>query len=117
MGAMKTQAAAGTATVQDRIGLGSAAGLTTRQAMGVLDEDATASSEIDLAISYDSISSYPSTTGTEQARQDMDIFGYNNFTVTNEIDAGGPENEWMGYLAFGSTKLPMQGTIGHPFII
>jgi hypothetical protein len=117
MGAMKTQAAAGTATAQDRIGLGSAAGLTTRQAMGVLDEDATASSEIDLAISYDSISSYPSTTGTEQARQDMDIFGYNNFQVINEIDAGGPENEWMGYLAFGATKLPMQGTIGHPFII
>jgi hypothetical protein len=117
MGSMKTQAAAGTATAQDRIGLGSAAGLTTRQAMGVLDEDGTATSEIDLAISYDSISSYPSTTGTEQARQDMDIFGYNNFQVINEIDAGGPENEWMGYLAFGATKLPMQGTIGHPFII
>jgi hypothetical protein len=117
MGSMKTQSAAGTATVQDRIGLGSAAGLTTRQAMGVLDEDGTATSEIDLAISYDSISSYPSTTGTEQARQDMDIFGYNNFQVINEIDAGGPENEWMGYLAFGATKLPMQGTIGHPFII
>ena len=117
MGAMKTQAAAGTATVQDRIGLGSAAGLTTRQAMGVLDENGTATSEIDLAISYDSISSYPSTTGTEQARQDMDIFGYNNFQVVVEINNGGPENEWMGYLAFGATKLPMQGTIGHPFII
>ena len=117
MGSMKTQSAAGVATTQDRIGLGSAAGLTTRQSMGVLDEDGTASSEIDLAISYDSISSYPSTTGTEQARQDMDVFGYNNFQVIVEIDAGGPENEWMGYLAFGATKLPMQGTIGHPFII
>jgi hypothetical protein len=117
MGSMKTQSAAGTATVQDRIGLGSAAGLTTRQAMGVLDEDNLATSEIDLAISYDSISSYPSATGTEQARQDMDIFGYNNFQVIVEIDSGGPENEWMGYLAFGATKLPMQGTIGHPFII
>lgn len=117
MGSMKTQSAAGTATAQDRIGLGSVASLTTRQAMGVLDEDATASSEIDLAISYDSISSYPSTTGTEQARQDIDIFGYNNFQVIVEIDVGGPENEWMGYLAFGNTKLPRQGTIGHPFII
>jgi hypothetical protein len=117
MGAMKTQAAAGTATAQDRIGLGSASGLLERKAMGVLDEDGTATSEIDLALSYDSISSYPSTTGTEQARQDMDIFGYNNFQVIVEINAGGPENEWMGYLAFGSTKLPMQGTIGHPFII
>jgi hypothetical protein len=117
MGAMKTQAAAGTATVQDRIGLGSASGLLERKAMGVLDEDGTATSEIDLAISYDSISSYPSTTGTEQARQDLDAFGYNNFTAIVEIDAGGPENEWMGYLAFGATKLPMQGTIGHPFVI
>lgn len=117
MGSMKTQSAAGTATTQDRIGLGSASGLLERKAMGVLDEDATASSEIDLAISYDSISSYPSTTGTEQARQDLSAFGYNTFTVTVEIDSGGPENEWMGYLAFGATKLPMQGTIGHPFVI
>ncbi len=117
MGSMKTQSAAGTATVQDRIGLGSASGLLERKAMGVLDENGTASSEIDLAISYDSISSYPSATGTEQARQDLSVFGYNNFTLTVEIDSGGPENEWMGYLAFGATKLPMQGTIGHPFII
>jgi hypothetical protein len=85
--------------------------------MGVLDENATASSEIDLAISYDSISSYPSTGGGEQARQDLSVFGYNNFTLTVEIDSGGPDNEWMGYVSFGSTKLPMQGTIGHPFII
>lgn len=117
MGARKTQAAAGTATAQDSIGLGSASGLLERKAMGVLDENGTASSEIDLAISYDSISSYPSATGTEQARQDLSVFGYNNFTVTNEIDVGGPENEWMGYVAFGSTKLPMQGTVGHPFVI
>jgi hypothetical protein len=117
MGSMKTQSAAGTSTVQDRIGLGSASGLLQRKAMGVLDENATASSEIDLAISHDSISSYPSATGTEQARQDLSVFGYNNFTLTVQIDAGGPENEWMGYLAFGATKLPMQGTIGHPFVI
>jgi hypothetical protein len=117
MGSMKTQSAAGTSTVQDRIGLGSASGLLQRKAMGVLDENATASSEIDLAISHDSISSYPSATGTEQARQDLSVFGYNNFTVTNQINSGGPENEWMGYLAFGATKLPMQGTIGHPFVI
>jgi hypothetical protein len=117
MGSMKTQSAAGTSTTQDRIGLGSASGLLERKAMGVLDENGTASSEIDLAISYDSISSYPSATGTEQARQDLSVFGYNNFTLTVEIDSGGPENEWMGYLAFGATKLPMQGTIGHPFVI
>lgn len=117
MGSMKTQSAAGTATAQDRIGLGSASGLLDRKSMGVLDEDATAQADIDLAISYDSIFSYPSTTGTEQARHDLSVWGYNNFTTIVEIDAGGPENEWHGYLAFGSTKLPMQGTIGHPFII
>jgi hypothetical protein len=117
MGSMKTQSAAGTATAQDRIGLGSASGLLDRKSMGVLDEDATAQADIDLAISYDSIFSYPSTTGTEQARHDLSVWGYNNFTTIVEIDAGGPENEWHGYLAFGSTKLPRQGTIGHPFII
>jgi hypothetical protein len=117
MGSMKTQSAAGTATAQDRIGLGSASGLLDRKSMGVLDEDATAQTDIDLAISYDSIFSYPSTTGTEQARHDLSVWGYNNFTTTVEIDAGGPENEWHGYLAFGDTKLPRQGTIGHPFII
>jgi hypothetical protein len=117
MGSMKTQAAAGTATAQDRIGLGSASGLLERKAMGGLDENGTASSEIDLAISYDSIFSYPSATGTEQARHDLSVWGYNNFTTIVEIDEGGPDAEWHGYLAFGSTKLPMQGTIGHPFII
>lgn len=117
MGSMKVTSTAGTATTQDRIGLGSAASLTTRQSMGILDVDAAATSNITTRISYDSISSYPSTTGTEQARQDMSVFGYNNFTVINQIDVGGPENEWMGYLAFGDTKLPREGTIGHPFII
>jgi hypothetical protein len=117
MGAMKTQAAAGTATVQDRIGLGSASGLLERKAMGVLDVNNIATSNVTTRVSYDSISSYPSTTGGEQARQDLSVFGYNNFTLTVEIDEGGPDNEWMGYLAFGATKLPMQGTIGHPFVI
>ena len=117
MGSMKVTSTAGTATTQDRIGLGSAASLTTRQSMGILDVDAAATSNITTRISYDSISSYPSTTGGEQARQDMSVFGYDNFTVIVQIDAGGPENEWMGYLAFGDTKLPRQGTIGHPFII
>jgi hypothetical protein len=117
MGAMKTQAAAGTATVQDRIGLGSASGLLARKSMGVLDVNNIATSNVTTRVSYDSISSYPSTTGGEQARQDLDAFGYNNFTAIVEIDEGGPDNEWMGYLAFGATKLPMQGTIGHPFVI
>lgn len=117
MGARKTQAAAGTSTVQDSIALGSASGLLDRKSMGVLDENATASSEIDLYISYDSILSFPSATGTEQARHDLSVWGYDNFTVIVEIDSGGPENEWHGYLAFGDTKLPRQGSIGHPFII
>ena len=117
MGALKTQAGAGTATVQDRIGLGSASGLLARKAMGVLDENGTASSEINLAISYDSILSFPSAAGAEQARLDLTVFGYNNFTIETEIEDGGPEQQWQGYLAFGSTKLPMQGTIGHPFVI
>jgi hypothetical protein len=117
MGSMKTQSAAGTSTVQDRIGLGSASGLLARKSMGVLDVNNLATSNITTRVSYDSISSYPSTTGGEQARQDLSVFGYNNFTLTVEIDEGGPDNEWMGYLAFGATKLPMQGTIGHPFVI
>ena len=117
MGARKTQAGAGTASTTDSIGLGSASGLLARKSMGIQDQNGAATSNISTRISYDSISSYPTTTGTEQARQDLSVFGYNNFTAIVEIDEGGPENEWMGYLAFGATKLPMQGTIGHPFII
>lgn len=117
MGSMKVQSTAGTSTTEDRIGLGSASGLLDRKSMSVLDENNVATSEIDLFISYDSILSFPSNTGTEQARHDLDIFGYNNFQVIVEINAGGPENEWHGYLACGSTKLPRQGTIGHPFVI
>lgn len=117
MGSMKTQSGAGTSTVQDRIGLGSASGLLERKSMGILDQDAAATSNIGTRISYDSILSFPSTTGGEQARHDLTVFGYNDFTVETQIEDGGPASQWQGYLAFGSTKLPMQGTVGHPFII
>jgi hypothetical protein len=99
------------------MGFGTATGTASRQTMAVLDEDATASSEIDTAIEYDSLLIFPSTAGGFQARFDLSVWGPNNFTTIVEIDAGGPENEWQGYLSFGDIKRPRQMSIGHPFIV
>jgi hypothetical protein len=106
MGARKTQSTAGTSSVQDSIGFGTAMGTAQRQSMSILDENATATSEIDAAIEYNSLLVFPSATGGFQARYNVNAWGQNNFTTVVSIDAGGPENEWQGYLSFGNLPGP-----------
>ncbi len=115
MGALRTQSAAGTSTTPDRMALGTGTGTATRQSMSVFDENGTATSEIDTTIRYDCLLTFPSAAGGFQAEFDLSAWGPNNFTVRVEIDSGGPENEWQGYLSFGDIKLPRPVTIGHPF--
>lgn len=117
IGARKTQSAAGTASTQDSIGFGTASGLTSRQTMAVLDEDATASSEIDVAIEYNSLLVFPSAAGGFQARHNLNAWVPDGFTTIVEIDAGGPENEWHGYLSFGDIKLPRPIPVEGAFIV
>jgi hypothetical protein len=117
MGARKTQSTAGTSSTQDSMGFGTATGTAARQTMAVLDENATASSEIDLAIEYNSLLVFPSATGGFQARYNVNAWGPNNFTTVVSIDAGGPENEWQGYLSFGDIKRPRPIPFEGAFIV
>ena len=117
MGAMKTQSAAGTSSTQDRMGFGTATGTASRQTMSVLDEEATLTSEIDTVIEYNNLLAFPSTAGGVQARFDLNAWGFNNFTTVVEIDAGGPENEWQGYLSFGDIKRPRPVPAQGAFIV
>lgn len=121
IGAMKTQSTVATSTVQDRIGFGTALvdstvrTTFTRNSAGVLDEDATANSEIDTSINYAQSLVFPSNAGALQSAYDMSSMGVNNFTVIVDT-AGGVANEWQGYLAFGDERKPRTISIGHPFI-
>jgi hypothetical protein len=117
MGARKTQSTAGTSSTQDSMGFGTATGTAARQTMAVLDENATASSEIDLAIEYNSLLVFPSATGGFQARYNVNAWGPNNFTTVVSIDEGGPENEWQGYLSFGDIKRPRPVPVEGAFIV
>jgi hypothetical protein len=114
IGAMKPISTANTATAQDRIGFGSGLSTTSRNSAAVLDEDATADSEIDLSINYTQVLVYPSVTGTLQTAYDINRIGANEIQLITDT-AGGVANEWIGYLAFGDKKVTA-GTIGHPFI-
>lgn len=122
IGAMKTQSTINTATLQDRIGFGTALvdpstrTVFTRNSAGILDEDATANSEIDTSINYAQSLVFPSNAGALQSAYDMSSMGVNSFTVIVDT-AGGVANEWQGYLVFGDQKRPRTVSIGHPFII
>jgi len=101
IGRMAAQDAAGTATAQDRIGLGSGSSTTSRRSMGVLDEDGTAACEIDTIIEYDQVLAFPSVTGTQQAAYDISQMNADGFQIIVDT-AGGVASEWQGYLTFGN---------------
>lgn len=114
IGAMKTISTVATSTAEDRIGFGSGLSTGSRNSAGVLDENGTANSEIDLSIYYDEVLVYPSVTGTLQTAYDISNLKANSLTLITTT-AGGVANEWIGYLVFGDRK-PRTVSIGHPFI-
>jgi hypothetical protein len=114
IGAMKAVSTAATSTVNDRIAFGSGLSTTSRNSAGVLDEDATANTEIDLSIYYDKVLVYPSINGTLQTAYDINSLGANSVQLITTT-AGGVASEWIGYLVFGDRK-PRTVSIGHPFI-
>lgn len=100
VGRMTTESSAGTSTAQDRIGLGSGSSTSSRRSMGIWDEDATANTEIDLVIEYDSVLCYPSNAGALVASYDINAMNSDGFQIIVDL-AGGVASEWQGYLAFG----------------
>lgn len=115
IGTMRAISTAGTATINDRIGFGSGLSTTSRNSAAILDEDATAVSEIDLSIYYDQVLVYPSVAGALQTAYDISSLSVNSLTLITDT-AGGVANEWIGYLIFGSKRYPQTVSIGHPFI-
>lgn len=102
MGRMTAVQAVDVTTVNDRIGWGSGTSSSNMHAMGGLDEDATANSEIDQSIRYSSILSFPTTAGQLLSVYVIDAMNADGFRMKVGSPAGGVVSEWQGYLAFGS---------------
>jgi len=102
-GRMTVEQASDATTGNNRLGIGCGSSTSSRQSMGVLDEDGTASStcEIDTTIQYDQALSFPSTTGTLQSAYDINAINSDGFQIIVDV-AGGVSSEWQGYLTFGS---------------
>lgn len=102
IGLMATESA-GSAGTNDRMSLGGGTSTTNRHAWGLLDENATASSvvEINTVLEYDSVLAFPSDAGALLASYDISAMNSDGFTIIVDT-AGGVASEWQGYLAFAS---------------
>lgn len=107
IGRMTAQDASDVATANDRIGMGCGSSTSSRRSMGILDEDATASSacEINTTLQYDQVLCFPSTAGALQSAYDIDLMDADSFRIIVDT-AGGVASEWQGYLTFGDAPLP-----------
>ena len=111
------QSGAAASATNDLISMGTASSTTSRNSGGGLDENATADSEIDLILQYDSVLSVPSAAGAVQAEYDINSFSINNIQLITDV-AGGVAATYLGYLAFGTKiRSPRPISIGQPFII
>ena len=116
IGRMTAQSAAGTSTVQDRIGFGSGRSTTSRNSAGILDNNNADPTAIGTIVQYNSVLSFPTAAGAVQATYDINAFNLNQFQIIVDT-AGGVANEFHGYLTFGDTRYPRIQSVGHPFII
>lgn len=101
IGRGSVQNTADTVLGQKRMGLGSASSTTSRQSMGLLAVDASADSDINLALEYDSALCFPSATGTLESAYDLDALTSDGFRIIVDV-AGGVASQWQGYLAFAA---------------
>lgn len=116
IGRMTTKNTVATATANDRIGMGSGSSTSSRRSMGILDEDATASSacEINTTIQYDQVLCFPSTAGALQSAYDINAMNSDGFQIIVDT-AGGVASEWQGYLTFGDAPPPSAGKPYHHY--
>ena len=100
LGRMSVQQAAGVADAQDRIGIGCAVHASSRFSVGVLDEDAVATGDINTVVQFDQALAFPSASGTLLSAYDISAINADGFTTVVDV-AGGVASEWHGFLAFG----------------
>jgi hypothetical protein len=106
----------GNTFAQDIMAWGTAKSTTSRNSVGCFDENGTANVEINLTVAYDSLLELPSGTGTSSVTIDVNNFRLNDIQFIVDV-AGGSSVAFIGYLTFGSTRIPRTTSIGHPFII
>jgi len=94
--------AAGTATVQDRVALGSVSSIYDRRSMSTWDEDTTTAQQIDVGIEYDQALSLVSAAGAANIALDIANMGLDGFTLIVDAAGTGVASTWYGYLAFGA---------------
>lgn len=101
IGRMTAEQSGTTSTANDRLSMGTATSTSSRRAMGCLNEDATASSnvEVDLCVEYDAVLAYPGTGGAIATTHDLNSLTSDGFQLIVDT-AGGVASEWIGYLAF-----------------
>jgi len=107
------ESTAGTSSTNDRMLFGSGSSTSSRRAMGILDENATASSacEIDTCIEYDAVMASPSTAGALLAAVDIDAVNSDGMRFIVDVAVTG--TPWVGYLMFGDA--PLEFGIGDPW--
>jgi hypothetical protein len=110
IGRMTTEQSGTTGTANDRIGIGVGTSTSSRRSQGILNEDATASSnvEVDTTVQFDQVLSFPSTTGTLQSAYDINAMNADGFQIIVDT-AGGVASEWQGFLAFGDEPDVLMG--------
>lgn len=100
IGRMTAEQAAGTATAENRFGIGVGTSTTSRRATGFWSEDAATASEINQVIEYDQVLAFPSNAGALGSAYDINAMNSDGFQIIVDV-AGGVASEWQGYLAFG----------------
>jgi len=111
----RAENASNSAGVQDNVNWGCGSSTSSRRAMSVRDQNATASSvcEIFALIEYDEILGEVSSAGAIDTLVDIDAMNSDGFRlIVDDAAASGSAVAWIGYLAFGDA--PAAGAAGRP---
>jgi len=110
IGRMTAEQAGTTGTAEDRIGIGVGTSTSSRRSQGILNENGTASTnvEVDTTVQFDQVLCFPSTAGALQSAYDINAMNADGFQIIVDT-AGGVASEWQGYLAFGDEPDVLMG--------
>ena len=116
IGRMSVEQGTTVSDVNDRIGMGTGTSTSSRRSMGILNENATVSSnvEVDTTIQYDQVLCFPSDAGGLQSAYDIDAMNSDGFRIIVDT-AGGVASEWQGYLTFGNVLPPSAPLVMAPY--
>lgn len=99
-----------TANGEDLLSFGSGSSTTSRRALGMRDENGTATCEMNLVVEYDQILAFPNAAGALLSAFDLNAMNSDGFQIITDV-AGGVASEWQGYLAFGAEAAGSTGTL------